>query len=412
MARALFDFIKNSIATLLKGGLTYYLWMGWLVVCILAGMVAIAIQIRDGLLVTAMSDQVSWGAYIANFTFVVGLTDAAVMVSIPAFIYGRRSMRSVIWIALYLAIAATLMAGLFVMVDVGRPDRGWHLAPIIGILNFPDSMLSWDVLVLNAYIVVTGMLIVYVLFTWSRKRGVSWKVTIPWILATSFLAIFLHTITAFLYSWLGARPFWNAAIVAPRFLASAFFVGPAFLIISLQIIRRYMRFEFQGEVIDILRRIITIAMLFNLFLFAAEFFKEFKSESLHVASAVYLFFGLEGHHVLVPYIWTALVLNLATMTILVIPALEKRRWLLNTACLMGFVGIWIEKGMGLIVPGFVPGPLGDVVDYTPSLVEFFVCAGVWAIGMLIFTVLIKVGVPLQLNIPGDAGIAVATKEAA
>ncbi len=406
MVQTILFFVKTIVVSLLKGSRAYYLWVALLIAFTLAGALAFLMQITAGLATTAMTDQVSWGAYIANFTFVVGLTDAAVMVAIPAFIYKQRKMQEVVWVALYLAISGIVMALLFVVVDLGRPERGWHLIPIIGSLNFPASMLSWDVVVLNVYFVVTGTLVLYTLFTWSRGKTVPEKVYAPWIIISTLAAVGLHTVTAFLYSWLGARPYWNAAIVAPRFLASAFVVGPAFLIIGLQIIRRFMSFDFDEKVIRLLRQIITVSILVNLFLFGAELFKEFKTDSLHVASSVYLFFGLHGHNMLVPYIWTAVFLNLAAAIILVTPSLARRRKLLNAACLMAFVGIWIEKGMGLIVPGFVPSPLGDVVEYTPSLVELFVCAGVWALGVLVFTCLVKVGVPLQLarlhNTPATA----------
>ena len=398
MTRTFLNFFKTVILALLRGSRAYYLWVALLGAFALAGAVAFLLQVNYGLVTTAMTDQVSWGAYIANFSFVVGLTDAAVMVAIPAFLYKQRKMQEVVWIALYLALAGIVMALLFVVVDLGRPERGWHLIPLIGSLNFPSSMLSWDVVVLNLYFVITGTLVLYTLFTWSRGKNVPTKVIAPWVIASTIAAVGLHTVTAFLYSWLGARPFWNAAIVAPRFLASAFVVGPAFLIISLQIIRRFMSFDYDEKVIRLLRQIITVSLLVNLFLLGAELFKEFKTDSLHVASAVYLFFGLHGQNMLVPYIWAAMALNITAAIILVTPRLAHRRKLLNAACLMAFVGIWIEKGMGLIVPGFVPSPLGDVVEYTPSLVELFICAGVWAFGVLVFTLLTKIGVPLQLQL--------------
>lgn len=397
MVRSVVRFVGVVARALVVGSGAYYAWVAFLAAIAGVGVASYYVQASRGLISTAMTDHVSWGAYIANFTFVVGLTDAAVLVAVPGFLFQRTALRRVVWVALYLALAAVVMGLLFVLVDLGRPDRFWHMLPPLGLLNFPQSMLSWDVVVLNVYLAITGGVVLYALFAWARGREPSPSIYVPAVIASTIAAVVVHTVTAFLYTWLGARPYWNTAIVAPRFLASAFVVGPAFLMVALQILRRVTRFAVDDEVIHSLRRIVAVAMLSNLFLLAAELFKELKTASAHVASVVYLFRGLHGHDLLVPYIWTALAFNVAATVIFVTPALSRRLFALNAGCLMAFFGIWVEKGMGLIVPGFVPGPLGDVVEYSPSTVEIGVSAGIWAIGMLVFTALLKVGIPLQVG---------------
>jgi len=122
-------------------------------------------------------------------------------------------------------------------------------------------------------------------------------------------------------------------------------------------------------------------------------FKEFYSGTTHGASAKYLFIGLEGHHALVPWIWTAIGLNLIAMVLLALP-LSRSLKFLNVACVLSIVGIWIEKGMGLVIPGFIPTPLGAVVDYLPSINETFVCLGIWAFGLLLYTIFLRMSVPI------------------
>jgi molybdopterin-containing oxidoreductase family membrane subunit len=142
-----------------------------------------------------------------------------------------------------------------------------------------------------------------------------------------------------------------------------------------------------------LRGIVQVSMLINVFLLANEVFKEFYSGNLHVASAKYLFIGLHGHHALVPWIWTAIALNLIAMTLLVLPLSRSLKWL-NVACVLCIIGIWIEKGMGLVLPGFTPTPLGAIVEYTPSLNETLICLGIWAMGLLLYTIFLRMAVPI------------------
>jgi Ni/Fe-hydrogenase subunit HybB-like protein len=445
-----------------------------------------------------------------------------------------------------LAIAAILMCLAFVTVDLGRPDRFWHLIPGIGKLNFPGSLLSWDVIVLNGYLVLNVYLCAYLLYCRYQKRTPSKWLYLPVIFIGIVWAISIHTVTAFLYVGLGGRPFWNSSIVGPRFIASAFTAGPALIILALQIIRRVtghtpeqgsgsgqadhpaasraatiedlnllarhlpelvsvptearqrclagaavveiaagetilrqgskdnhaylilegrvvVKREESGRLRTIrtvgpgeqfgensalqgtprtataiaeeptrvlrlpadslrelmrnpqinrviharmterlmitdrglltLRSIVQVSMLINVFLLLNEVFKEFYTGNLHVAASEYLYFGLHGHNALVPWIWTAIVCNLIAMVLLVLPLSRSLKWL-DVACVLAIVGIWIEKGMGLVVPGFVPSPLGEIVEYSPTLNETLICCGIWAFGLLCYTIFLRIAVPV------------------
>lgn len=383
------------IGCALKGSRLYYLWL--LFLSILAGVGAYFYigQFQQGLVVTNMSDQVSWGAYIANFTFLVGVAAAAVLLVVPSYIYKRKDVKEVVLIGELLAVAAIVMCLLFIMVDLGRPDRFLHIIPFIGRLNFPASILAWDVIVLNGYLLLNLHIPGYLLYKKYKGEEASPKYYYPIVLLSIFWAVSIHTVTAFLYSGLGGKPFWNSAILAPRFLVSAFAGGPALIIVIFALINRLTQFKVKQSVFDLLLKIVQITLPLNMFLLGCELFKEFYTDTTHTISAHYLFFGIHGHGLLVPYIWSSLAMSLVAMTIFLNPRLYRQKSLLYLACVFAFIGIWIEKGMGLIIPGFIPTPLGDLVEYTPSVTEFFVSMGIWAIGAGLFTVFAKVAIAIQ-----------------
>jgi len=210
-------------------------------------------------------------------------------------------------------------------------------------------------------------------------------------------AVGIHTVTAFLYNGLAARPYWNASILAPQFLASAFCSGPAILLILLQVLRRFTRFEIDDEAIWKVAELMAYAMFFNLFLHGAEAFKEYYSGTEHLLYTRYWYQGLGEHRTMVPYAWSAVALNVAAFALFIVPA-ARRNWVtLNLGCLATYAGVYIEKGMGLIIPGQTPDTLGEIYVYYPTLVELRVAAGVFAIGFLVFTLMLKVAVPIALG---------------
>ncbi|GAB5549072.1 MAG: NrfD/PsrC family molybdoenzyme membrane anchor subunit [Sandaracinaceae bacterium] len=387
-------FLWRALLMATDGGWLFYTWMAVLSALALVGANGWASQVHEGMALTSMSDHVSWGLYIANFTFAVGLAAGGVMMVIPAYLYRDRAMHDVVIVGELLAIAALVMALLFVVVDLGRPDRFWHLVPVIGRFHWPISMLTWDVLVLNGYLLLNLHICGYLLYTRFCGRTPDKRWYLPFVILSIAWAISVHTVTAFLYSGLGGRPFWNSALLAPRFLASAFVTGPAFIVLTLRFMRRRTLFHVPPGPIRTLVNVMRITVLVNLFMMGAEVFTEFYTGGSHTAAAQYLFFGLHGSYALVPWTWAAIAFNLTSAVILLTPSLSRRFWVLNLACVLAFAGVWIEKGMGLIVPGFIPSTLHEVVEYVPSLTEWRVTAGVWAFGLMIYTIALKVALPI------------------
>jgi len=382
-------FLLDGIREMFRGPREYWMWLGALAAIVAFGAWSYSQQLINGLVVTGMSDQVSWGFYISNFAFLVGIAAAAVLLVIPAYLFDRKDIKDVVLIGEGMAVAAVTMAILFVIVDLGRPDRLWHMIPGIGRFHWPISLLAWDVLVLSVYLLLNLAIPFYVLYSHYRGKEPNFRLYFPFVVIAMFWAISIHTVTAFLFSANPARPFWHTALLGPRFIASAFASGPALIIISLQIIRKVTSYPVSQTVIDTLALIMTIALQISLFFVGVELFTDFYNEGAHAASMHYLFFGLGGFASLQSWIWLALVLNLIAVVILMIHPLRRNTLLLNIACVLAFFGIWIEKGMGLVIPGFIPTPLGEIFEYTPTSIELGVAAGIWAFGILIFSLLAK-----------------------
>lgn len=389
--------IKDSFHEVTQGSKAYHIWMAFLTFVMLFGMFNYGIQLDEGLSATGMTDRVSWGLYISNFTFLVGVAAAAVMLVLPAYVLKNIDFKQAVLIGEGLAVAALLMCLAFVIADMGGPARLWHMIPVIGVFNFPNSMLTWDVIVLNGYLFINITVPLYILIMRYQGKTPNPKVYIPGVFISVFWAVSIHMVTAFLYQGLQARPFWNNALLGPRFLASAFAAGPALIILVLAVIRKHTKFEVPDNTIKKISMIVTVAAQINLIMLISELFKEFYAPTHHSISAIYLFFGLDGKTALLPWIWTSISMNVIATVILTFHKLRNNFKVLYVVCGMLFVAIWIEKGFGLIVPGFVPGPWGKIAEYTPTFVEVSVTVGIWAMGAFIFTILAKTGIAIELG---------------
>ena len=384
--------------TILRGNAAYYAWAGFLGLCIIQGLHAYAAQFSDGLIVTSMRDSVSWGFYIGNFTFLVGVAASAVMLVIPAYVYNWNPIKEVVIFGELLAVAAISMCLLFVLVDMGHPERLWHMIPFLGRLNFPSSLLAWDALVLNAYLTVNAFVVIYLLWCAAQGRHYRERIVVPLVILSIPLAVGIHTVTAFLYNGMAARPYWNSAILAPRFLASALCSGPAVLLILFQVLRRVSPFEIKDDAIHKIAELMAYAMGFNLFLFGAEIFKEYYSDTHHLVHYQYLFFGLHGEtSPIAIHAWTSLVFSVIAFLIFLVPATRRNLITMNLGALLIYFSVYIEKGIALIIPGYTPDTLGQIYHYVPSVTEIRVAIGVFGTGFLLYTLLVRVAVGILFN---------------
>ena len=393
--RNIWTFFLDVIRWNIRGNLGYQIFRAVLIICMGVGIYAYSVQAREGLAVTGMNDIVSWGFYISNFTFLVGVAAAAVMLILPAYMFHDPDFHRVVIIGEGIAVGALVMALSFIVVDMGGPLQAWHLIPGIGIFNFPSSMLAWDVLVLNGYLLLNGLVPAYILYSHYMGREADIKKYRPFVFLSIFWAFSIHLITAFLYQGLPARPFWNNPLMGPRFLASAFAAGPALITLVLAVVHSTTTYKIDKNVFNKLRLIIVISGIVNLIMLFSEVFKEFYFPTHHSISANYLFFGMDGHDSLVPWIWISVSVNVMAILVLAFNPGKNNPKVLLPACTFLFVAIWMEKGIGLIVPGLIPSPLGEIVDYLPTWVELYVTLGILALGVSVVTGLIKVSLIIE-----------------
>ncbi len=381
----------------ISGSRTYWAWLGFLGLISAAGFVAYLFQFNYGLGLTGMSRDVTWGFYIAQFTFLVGVAASAVMLVIPYYLHDYKKFGKVVILGEFLAVSAVSMCILFIFVDLGQPMRVMNVV----LHPTPNSVMFWDMIVLSGYLALNIVIGWHTLH--AEKKGVAPS---PWVKPLIYLsipwAVSIHTVTAFLYAGIPGRHLWLTAIMAARFLASAFAAGPALLIILCLIVRNVSKFDPGKEPIQTLGKIVTYAMTANVFFFLLEVFTAFYSGIPgHQHSLEYLFFGLDGYSRLVPWMWTAAALAIVSLVLLIMPGLKKNEDILAIACGTVFVSTWIDKGMGLVVGGFIPNPMERVTEYTPTFPEVLITIGIWAIGFLILTVLYKVAISVREELAGN-----------
>lgn len=390
-----FDFILESIKIVfLRGSKAYYLWIGALALLVIWGAFGYINQLQDGLMVTNMRDPVSWAFYIGNFTFLVGVAAAAVMLVIPAYIYDWKPIKEIVIFGEILAICAVIMCIGFIMVDIGNPLRFWHMLPIVGTMNFPSSILVWDSFALSLYFVINFIVATYLLYCLFTNKKYNMKFVLSLVLFSIPAAIAIHTITAFLFNALPARPFWNSALLAPRFLASAFCSGPAILLVLFQVLRKITKFEITDEAIWKIAELMVYAMFIYMFFTLAELFKEYYSGTQHLIYWEYLYSGIGKNNALVIYGWSSIVMGFIAFLLFLIPKTRKNFITLNIGAVLIYSSVYIEKGITLIIPGFTPDVLGQIYIYAPSVTEIRTAVMIFSLGALLFTFMVKIAIAI------------------
>ncbi len=368
------------------GNRKYWLWIASLFCAILAGSFCYVLQLTRGLAVTGLSRDVSWGLYIAQFTFFVGVAASAVMVVLPYYLHDYRQFARITLLGELLAVTAVTMCVLFIFVDLGQPARVFNIV----LHPQPRSVMFWDMVALSGYLLMNAVIAAVTLTAQREQVPVPGWIK-PVILLSIPWAISIHTVTAFLYSGLPGRFYWLTAVLAPRFLASAFASGPALLILLCLLLRKLAGFDAGRDAIQKLAVIVAYALTINIFFILAEVFTAFYSEiPAHEEHFKYLFIGLNGDYHLVPWMWLSVLLSWVALALLLVPTSRHNVRLLTVACVCVFVSIWLDKGLGLMVGGLVPSPLGAVTRYVPTLPESTIVLGIWASGALMITVLYKI----------------------
>jgi len=375
----------------LTGSKKYWTLLSFLGVIIVIGIICYLKQLSYGLGITGMGRDVSWGLYIAQFTFLVGVAASAVMVVLPYYLHHYKVFGRITILGEFLAVASVTMCLTFIIADLGRPERAFNVL----LHPTPNSILFWDMIVLNGYLLL-NILIGWTVLAAERAEVPPPRWIKPFIYVSIPWAVSIHTVTAFIYAGLPGRGFWLTAIMAPRFLASAFASGPALLILLGFIVRKFTKFDPGKEAFQTLAKIVTYAMIISIFFVLMEIFTTFYSQiPEHMHHFQYLFVGLHGHNKLVPWMWAFVILAVLATLLLINPGTRNNDKTLALACVAVFISLWIEKGLGLVITGFIPSPLEEITEYTPTPPEILITLGIWAIGFSILTVLYKIAVAIK-----------------
>ncbi len=395
--KKLASFVADYWLYVFRGSKKFYTWVGFLGIFVIGWVYGNYMQLSHGMIVTGLTDQVSWGLYLANFIFLVGVAAGAVTVVFPAYVYKHKALHEVAVLGEMLAISAVVMCMLFVLNHMGRPDRLWHMLPGIGIYNFPGSMLTGDVVVLVGYLllnIVGGFYYLYKKYTGEpMNQGFYMAV----IYVAIVWALSIHTVTAFLINTMPARPMWHHGMMPIRFITTAFAAGPALIIVVFTVIRNNTKLWIKDEAIDLLSQIVVWCLGIALFLTLSEVVTELYHPTEHSAGLKYLMFGHHGLNALVPWFWISLAALVVSFFLLLRPSIRKDYEVLPVICVATFLGIWVEKGMGLLIPGSIPTPIGEYSQYSPTMVEILNCLGNWAIGFIVLTFLVKGAIGVLLG---------------
>jgi Ni/Fe-hydrogenase subunit HybB-like protein len=381
----------------LKGKPAYWMWLAILGVFIAIGAVCYLRQFIYGLGLTGMGRDLSWGLYISQFTFLVGVAAGGLMLVLPYYVHNYKAFGRITILGEFLAISAILMCLMFIMADIGQPLRGLNMI----LYPTPNSMLFWDMVVLLGYLGL-NIICAWVILTAERKQVKPPKWVYLFVYLSIPFAVSIHTVTAMLYCGLPGRHLWLTAITAPRFLASAFAAGPALIVLACLIMKRFANFDVGKEAINKITTIIMYAVLINGFFVLLEFFVGYYSRIPgHMHSLEYLFFGLEHHgevyNNLVPFMWTFAIFCVGGLGLLAYGKIKNKLTdgLVGLACAMIFLGLYLDKGLGFVLGGLAVTPLHEVVEYFPTANEIGVTLGIWATGFFILTMLYKIAIDVE-----------------
>ena len=379
----------------LKGKPAYWVWLAFLGMLMAIGAACYVRQYNFGLGMTGMSRDVSWGLYISQFTFLVGVAAGGVMLVLPYYIHNYKEFGRITILGEFLAIGAIVMCLMFIMADLGQPMRALNVV----LHPSPRSMLFYDAIVLNGYLFL-NVLCGWVILTAEKKQVKPPKWIYFFVYLSIPFAVSIHTVTAMLYCGLPGRHFWLSAIIAPRFLASAFAAGPALIVVACIVLKYVANFDAGRKAMNKLVTIIIYAALLNMFFVGLEFFVGYYSNIPgHKHALQYLFFGLEHHgHVynnLVPFMWAFVILAFGSIATLATPAAKKNDAVLFLGCAALFISFWLDKGIGFVLAGFVPNPLHEITEYIPTANELGITIGVWATGFFVVTLLYKIAIGVE-----------------
>lgn len=374
-------------------------WVGAIAAGLVVGLGSFLYQWANGLGVTGLSNTVSWGLYIVAFMFFVGVSAGGLIVVAASELVGSHRLASLNRLAVIVSGTAIAAAAVSIMPDLGRPERFWKML----VQPHWTSPLMWDMVVITLYlsIAVTDLWILTRPRPMARGLKIMAMVTLP-------VAVLVHSVTAWIFGLLVARPFWNTALMAPLFISSALVSGMALILLVTHLTTRVTRFSPPEHVFGDIGKLMAWFVAVDGFLLAAEVLTVYTSQvEDHLAPLELLLWGRFA-----PIFWAEVALGVAVpFVIFATPALRRRRPLLLSAAALALLGVFAKRinillpglyepliGMAPGIPGGRPGqPFSDAPAYVPTWVELGVVLGIFALG----AALISLGVRYLVAGRGD-----------
>jgi molybdopterin-containing oxidoreductase family membrane subunit len=410
---------KDLLTPMTKFPLGYKIWIGSLLTIIAMAVWGYIIQLENGLGVTGMRDYVSWGLYIASFVFFVATALVGMLISAVVGLLGQKWIIPISRIAEMIALAFVMMAGIVIVVDMGRPDRLLN----VFIYGRFQSPIFWDITVVNIYLIISFLLLFLPLLpdlgiirNHMKKDLPKWQWNLYNVLSLGWVgtpgqykilhrtirvllilivpvAMALHTVT----SWLSAltlRAGWDSTIFGPYYVSGAFVAGSGAVLIAMYFLRKYYKLEdyitdFHFDKMGKLMVLVALVYLyFNINEFLVPGFKMKEADAHHI----HTLFSLHGEYGVM--FWMTQIFGLILPIFLGFFKRFRKPFpmmLIGTAVL---IGAWYKRVI-IVVPTLIHAflPIQNVPEefhhYNPTGTEIIITMGTIAAAVLIFSILVK-----------------------
>lgn len=390
-------------------------WMAFLIVVILIGFYSYIQQLDQGLVITGMRDYALWGVYISNFVFFVAISLVGSLVTAILRLSGVQWSTPITRIAEIIAVAAIIMAGLTIIIDMGRPDRMLNLF-IHGRLQSP---IIWDVIVITTYLFISILLLYYPLLpdfsilkkhfngsaklrNWYSRLSLNWsgtskqhqiytrsiKVLSVMIIPVAFA---IHTVTAWLFETT-YRPGWDSTNFGPYFIAGAFVAGAGAVVAVMFVLRKTYGLEhyITDEHFDKMGKILVLLCLLYLYFNINEYliptYKSTEEEATHLQSL------FTGEYAIL--FWTAIIGGLVLPVLVLLFPKGRKPLPLFVVALAVVIGAWWKRYI-IVIPTlshpFLPiqGVPESWRHYSPTWMEWSITFATLAAALLIITLLVR-----------------------
>jgi molybdopterin-containing oxidoreductase family membrane subunit len=346
-----------------------------------------------------MRDLTSWGLYITMFMFFVGLSAGGLIIATVPRVFQLRGFKPISKVAVFLSICCTILAAAFIVVDLGRPGRIWHL---IAYSNL-DSPLMWDVLVITTYLMIS---IVYLGIVLRVEKGKGSERALNALSTTAFVtAVLVHSVTAWIFGLQMARPFWHSSLLAPMFISSALVSGLALTLFVVLILKNVGYLQKDSDTLGRMAKLLGIFVLVDLFLLFCELLTAFYP----LGGTEYAAFRMMLGGVFAPMFWTEVLGGLFAAYLLLKESTRMRTGLVGFASLLAIIGVFFKRYQLLLArfglpnltyAGVTTGPqasdagslwhlLGSAFFYFPSLAEWGITIGILSLGATMMTLGLK-----------------------